>query len=832
MRTISGIALFLSLLCQVAFAQEDTARFRQWITQNTSKIASVDPANEDYADLQVLKQMIGTSRIVMLGEPTHGDGEVIKAKTRMVKFLHKEMGFDMLVFENGIYDLYKANKDIQSGVQVDVALRNALYPAWTDSKEFMPLIDYLELQRQTGKPMTLAGIDPYQNGTYTAENLIDDLKSFLSRRVPEMFNDTLLYELDEVVSEMGSLPKQPNLVLANMSLESVSPVIFNSAKDSAEYWIHNEAIFQALSVVPNLYPAQRSEVSYWKQILTSINKVINIELDAKKGIEHPAQNPRDWQMAKNLIFLDKLYPDKKIIVWGANYRFVNNIESLKYKQLKAAYPMGEIVSQVSTESNQVFSIAFTAAKGKYGWNNIPPRELISPPTGSIEDMLMKQGMDYGYVNLRSDTAKFRYYCAALYYVPIKGNWANVFDGLFFIQNMTATTMASKSTGGDSRFQIQKAIPVTGTVRDAKTKQPIPYASISIMGTATGTITNSKGNFELKIPLEKADEMLQISALGYKSTTYPILEIVMDKPFIMVDLQPNPFTTEVQNIIIDGDVLTPDKIMKRAIRRLNKNYLRSPFSADFFYRGYRKDNNASVYLLESAMDMYDSKGNKRSDLRGMLRERNFRVNQIKRQNYEDWQGRVHEYITDISQHDIIRSKNNLLNLMRLRYYDLELEQVTWFEEDEVFVIKYKCNKPSFYTTGSNDVDTYQGHIYVKQADYAVVKNETEITFAVVAASVSGKSTQINRTLRFVNIYRKYKEHYFLHYARQSVDIVQSSARAGKLAEEQILVEMLVTNIEVDNPKVFKARVSDIDPSKVAYNKEYWENANVMLDDITE
>jgi len=794
------------------------------------------PNDEDYADLAPLKAMIGNSRIVMLGEPTHGDGAAIHAKTRILKYLHKEMGFDMIVFENGIYDLYKANKDIQSGISVDAALRNSLYPVWTDSKEFQPLIQYLELQRQGGKPLTLAGIDPYQNGTYTSENMIEDLKSFLSRRVPEMFNDTLLFELDEVISEMGSLPKQPELVLANMSLENVSPVLFNSSKDSAQYWIHNDKIFEALSIVPNLYPNQKNEVLYWKQILTSINKVINIELDARKGIEHPAQNPRDWQMAKNLIFITKLYPDKKMIVWGANYRFVNNVESLKYKQLKTAYPMGEIVDQVITgeENNPIFSLAFTAARGKYGWNNIPPRELIAPPPGSIEDLLMRQPNlpnGLGLVDLQKDTAKLRYYCAALYYVPIKGNWANVFDGLFFIRDMYQTTPSKRNDSADQTVLVEKAIPVSGVVRDNKTKLPLAYATVSIMGTPTGTITNAKGNFELKIPLARADEMLQISALGYASATYPILEIVMDRPFIEVELQKTDFVLATVDITGgSGEPLTPEKIMKRAIRRLNKNYLRSPFSMDMFYRGWRKDNNASVYLLEAALDLFDSKGNKRSDLRGMLRERNFRINQIKRQNYEDWQGRVHEYISEISQHDIIRSKNNLLSIMRLRYYDLELEDITTLDDDEVFIIKYKCNKPSFYTTGSNDVDSYEGRIFVKQADYAVIKNETIINFAVVSGSVSGRSTQINRTLKFTDIYKKYRETYFLNYARQSVEVSQSSSKNGKMGEEQILVELLVTGIEIDNPKVFKGRVSDINLSEVKYNKEFWDNYTIMLEDI--
>lgn len=39
----------------------------------------------------------------MLGEMTHGDGATFKLKTEIVKYLHEELGFNVLILEDGMY---------------------------------------------------------------------------------------------------------------------------------------------------------------------------------------------------------------------------------------------------------------------------------------------------------------------------------------------------------------------------------------------------------------------------------------------------------------------------------------------------------------------------------------------------------------------------------------------------------------------------------------------------------------------------------------------------------------------------------------------------------
>ncbi|MBP5719947.1 MAG: carboxypeptidase-like regulatory domain-containing protein, partial [Bacteroidales bacterium] len=58
-----------------------------------------------------------------------------------------------------------------------------------------------------------------------------------------------------------------------------------------------------------------------------------------------------------------------------------------------------------------------------------------------------------------------------------------------------------------------SFPVTGTVRD-QSGAPLPGATVSVEGTATGTVADATGQFSLTVPGEGA--VLVAESLGFKS----------------------------------------------------------------------------------------------------------------------------------------------------------------------------------------------------------------------------------------------------------------------------------------------------------------------------
>ena len=80
----------------------------------------------------------------MLGENTHFDGNVFEIKTEIIKYLHQELDFNTIAFESGIYDVWKAQDNINKGEKTKIALEKSLFSIWSKTKEFQSFITFFD----------------------------------------------------------------------------------------------------------------------------------------------------------------------------------------------------------------------------------------------------------------------------------------------------------------------------------------------------------------------------------------------------------------------------------------------------------------------------------------------------------------------------------------------------------------------------------------------------------------------------------------------------------------------------------------------------------------
>ena len=97
-----------------------------WLNAHAPVLRSIDIADDNFADLEPFAKAVGDARIVMLGEATHGDGTTFVGKSRLVRFLHERMGFDVLAFESGIYDMRKVWERMRGGEDPRTAARRGI----------------------------------------------------------------------------------------------------------------------------------------------------------------------------------------------------------------------------------------------------------------------------------------------------------------------------------------------------------------------------------------------------------------------------------------------------------------------------------------------------------------------------------------------------------------------------------------------------------------------------------------------------------------------------------------------------------------------------------
>lgn len=70
----------------------------------------------------------------------------------------------------------------------------------------------------------------------------------------------------------------------------------------------------------------------------------------------------------------------------------------------------------------------------------------------------------------------------------------------------------------------QSITVSGKVKDKTSGNTIPFVNIGFMGTQTGTISDSAGNFKLSIPEKHKEDSVTFLAVGYKARKFSVAEL--------------------------------------------------------------------------------------------------------------------------------------------------------------------------------------------------------------------------------------------------------------------------------------------------------------------
>ncbi|NOT08624.1 MAG: erythromycin esterase family protein [Gemmatimonadales bacterium] len=435
--TIAARAALLFLIAPGAAAAQtsappplDRSAAVRWLQDNSIPLRSFAPADTDYTDLAPLGAAIGGARVVMLGEQSHGDGTVFLTKTRIIKYLHEKLGFEVLAFESGLYDVKKAWEFLREGEAPFTAVRRGVFGIWAGSQQVQPLIDYLGIRAKSDRPLELAGFDSQITGRVATEFWVRDLVSFLgahgidTAQVPGWTDGRAL--LDSLVTPAGFSQGPPAEARQRLLLTVLDTV---GARVAA------------------LPPADR-ETAFWKQNLRSIRAqaAFAFNLDLKR-FRPSAGNPRDAQMAENLLWLAReRYPDKKIIVWAATFHIMRSTETIGIPVYQGLRTMGDILGPVL--GKEMYAIGFVASQGAVGSWMGPPRTLPAPPPESLEGMWASTTHALAMIDFRgqlSDAGWLRQPILAgpLGYSILPAAWPTVLDAMIYTRVMEPSTKATR-----------------------------------------------------------------------------------------------------------------------------------------------------------------------------------------------------------------------------------------------------------------------------------------------------------------------------------------------------------------------------------------------------
>lgn len=137
-----------------------------WLTRNASVLESSELVPYSF-DLEPLRPMIGAAGIVAIGDGTHGTREFYTMKLRVIEFMVREMGFDVVAFEAPFPVMNRVNTYAQGGAgdayELIGELRDLNYFFW-DAEELVDVVEWMrEYNAHRGErpPVHIAGFDVF-----------------------------------------------------------------------------------------------------------------------------------------------------------------------------------------------------------------------------------------------------------------------------------------------------------------------------------------------------------------------------------------------------------------------------------------------------------------------------------------------------------------------------------------------------------------------------------------------------------------------------------------------------------------------------------------------
>ena len=147
-------------------------------------------------------------------------------------------------------------------------------------------------------------------------------------------------------------------------------------------------------------------------------------------------NIRDKRMADNIIWYLNKNPDKKIIIWAANFHIAKDISEVIYGRndsllYERYHLMGEYLFE--EYDDQLFSLAFTSSEGVTGNCFSDKSYDVVTYDGTFEFKLQEKNKEIGFVDFNSVKDKSKQFYASMLNLKL-GRWYNVYDGVFYIRN--------------------------------------------------------------------------------------------------------------------------------------------------------------------------------------------------------------------------------------------------------------------------------------------------------------------------------------------------------------------------------------------------------------
>ncbi len=364
----------------------------------------------------------------------------------------------------------------------------------------------------------------------------------------------------------------------------------------------------------------------------------------------------------------------------------------------------------------------------------------------------------------------------------------------------------------------------GEVVNARNGRGISSAYLALNNSNISTITNSDGEFSLKVPEDLSEATVTISVLGFQSKTLPLTYF-----------KPQDTKIELEETVEELDEISLYKatnanlLVKEMLAKKDVNYLTDQSLMTSFYRETIKKGWSNVSLSEAVLKISKSPNNSnKKDLVSLYKAR-------KSTNYDKLDTvalKLKGGPFNTLYLDMMKYTEYVLRPGMVDSYDFSFDNPTKINDRYTFVVNFSerdHSDPWYYGKLFIDAETST----LVKADYSLNVDDRDAAAAMFVKKKPGGSKVYPLELNYEVDYAQNDGKWHYAYGKAQMEYVVNWKKKIFNSRYKINSEMVVTDWEKYSDPDWRKNVEIIHPNIVMvddvsgfYDTEFWGSNNII------
>ncbi len=384
-----------------------------------------------------------------------------------------------------------------------------------------------------------------------------------------------------------------------------------------------------------------------------------------------------------------------------------------------------------------------------------------------------------------------------------------------------------STKANEENENEGFVTYRGKVVNALNNEPVVFASVYKIGSNIGTISNSDGEFEIKVPLVLNNGEIGVSFIGYKAYAIDVNEI--KDHYLVVLLEPSP--VPIREVIIRNE--NPYELINIAKRKIPENYSMAPFMITAFYREIIMQNKNYVGVAEAVLDVYKASYINKFDYDRVKIYKGRKSTDVKRMDtilFKLKGGPKSSFLLDVVKNPAAIISDDFMD-----FYYYKYEGVIEVDNRQTYVISFDQKEDVSYSL-------YKGKIFLDASNLAISGIEFSLSEKGIENAEDDyiKKRPINmdvdiESADYLVNYREIDGKWYFNNIRTELRMNCKWNKKLFRSKYLTILEMVVTDMDFENVAKYRNRqtvgMSDVLIDQINYfgDTNFWGKYNTIMPD---